>query len=309
MELKWLEDLVVLLEEKSFTRAAIRRHVTQPAFSRRIRLLEDWLGVEIADRSTKPVSILPPGQELEEEVRDLVRRFYALRNMAHTQAESRSRITFVVQHTLAMSCFPRLIRSIKKFLPDTAYRVNPANNDDCAALFFKDAEFLLCYETDNRRFDFSHSSINRIDLGKDSLVPAASARFIDGFAEIDALFDSNIPLLMYQQGGFLADVLASSCLPAVFRDYRIEVICESAFSASLKEMALADMGVAWLAKGMIENELDAGTLVSLESRLGTVELDVVLYFHAEGCSKNARHIFEIIASLGPGLMKPETPKY
>jgi len=127
MELKWLEDLVVLLEERSFTRAAARRHVTQPAFSRRIRLLEDWLGVEFADRSTKPVGILPPGIEMEEEVRDLVSRFYALRNFAHTQAESRNRITFVVQHTLAMSCFPRLIRSIKDSLPDIAYRVNPAN--------------------------------------------------------------------------------------------------------------------------------------------------------------------------------------
>ena len=56
MELKWLEDLLVLLEEKSVTRAAARRHVTQPAFSRRIRQLEQWLGVEIVDRSTKPVS-------------------------------------------------------------------------------------------------------------------------------------------------------------------------------------------------------------------------------------------------------------
>ena len=41
MDIKWFEDLLVLLEEKSFTRAAARRHVTQPAFSRRIRLLEE----------------------------------------------------------------------------------------------------------------------------------------------------------------------------------------------------------------------------------------------------------------------------
>ena len=78
MELKWLEDLVVLLEEKSFTRAAVRRHVTQPAFSRRIRLLEDWLGVGFVDRSTKPISIRPSGLALEEGVRDLAKRFYAL---------------------------------------------------------------------------------------------------------------------------------------------------------------------------------------------------------------------------------------
>jgi len=295
MELKLLEDLVTLLEEKSFTRAAVRRHVTQPAFSRRIRLLEDWLGVELADRSTKPISILPPGQEMEEEVRDLVHRFYALRNMARTQAETRDRITFVAQHTLAMSHFPLLIGSIKRYLPDTAYRVNPANNDDCEALFLKDADFLLCYETDKQRFDFSYRSVRRIELEKDLLVPVASARFIEVFDDLDTLFDGNIPLLLYQQGGFLADALANTCMPAVLRDYRIEVICESAFSASLKEMALAGLGVAWLGKGLIKKELNDNTLVSLESRLGSVDLDVVLYFREAGSSEKAKAIFNIMA--------------
>jgi hypothetical protein len=85
----------------------------------------------------------------------------------------------------------------------------------------------------NRRFDFSHHSIRRIELEKDSLVPVASARFIERYTDLDALFDTNIPLLMYQQGEFLADALVNTCLPTVLRDYRIEVICESAFSASL----------------------------------------------------------------------------
>lgn len=296
MELKWLEDLVVLLEEKSFTRAAVRRHVTQPAFSRRIRLLEDWLGVEFVNRSTKPISILPLGQAMEDEVRDLVRRFYALRNMAQTRSETSERIIFVAQHTLAMSRFPRLIQSIKEHLPETAYRVNPANNNDCEALFLKDADFLLCYETENRRFDFSHRLISRIELENDRLIPVASVRFIEQFDNLDVLFAGNLPLLMYQQDGFLSDVLVNSCLPAVLRDYRIEVICESAFSASLREMVLADMGIAWLAHGMIENQLNDGTLVSLESRLGAAELDVVLYFREDSRSDKARAIYDLLAS-------------
>jgi len=91
----------------------------------------------------------------------------------------------------------------------------------------------------------------------------------------------------------------------VLRDYRIEVICESAFSASLKEMALADMGVAWLARGMIENELNNRTLVSLEAKLGGVELDVVLYFREGGRSEEARQIFDIMQSLDSGLCESD----
>jgi len=44
MELKWLEDFVSLAETHSFSRSAELRHVTQPAFSRRIQALEAWLG-------------------------------------------------------------------------------------------------------------------------------------------------------------------------------------------------------------------------------------------------------------------------
>ena len=51
MESKWLEDFVSLAETGSFSRSAALRHVTQPAFSRRIRSLEAWLGADLIDRS------------------------------------------------------------------------------------------------------------------------------------------------------------------------------------------------------------------------------------------------------------------
>lgn len=297
MDLKGLEDLLALLEERSFTRAAKRRHVTQPAFSRRIRLLEEWLGVEIVDRSTKPVSILPAGIELEEGFRDLVTRLYALRSRLQAKSKNQDRISFVAQHTLAMSKFPRIIKDIKRQLPDTAYRVTPVNNDDCEAQFRKEGQFLLCYEAPHFEFDFSHSKIRKIFLNKDSLIPVISRDALHQYEDIQSLLAGNIPMLMYQENGFMAEVIARTCLPQVMRDYQIEVICESAFSATLKEMVLADMGVAWLAQGMIENELVSGTLIPLGTYLGIIELDVVLYYREDNHSKQAKRVFEYLLSI------------
>lgn len=294
MDLKGLEDLLALLEEQSFTRAAKRRHVTQPAFSRRIRLLEAWLGVEIVDRSTKPVSILPAGRELEEGFRDLVTRLYALRSRLQAKSKNQDRISFVAQHTLAMSRFPRLIQSIKKQLPDTAYSVTPVNNDDCEAQFRKEGQFLLCYESQHFEFDFSHSPVRKLLLNKDALIPVISRDYLDQFESVQSLLTGNIPMLMYQEGGFLADAIARTCLPRVMRDYQIEVICESGFSASLKEMVLADMGAAWLARGLIEKELSSGTLISLEAYFGITELDVVLYYREDNRSEQARRVFDYL---------------
>ena len=61
MELKWLEDFVSLAETRSFSRSAELRHITQPAFSRRIQALEAWLGTELIDRSVYSMRLTQAG--------------------------------------------------------------------------------------------------------------------------------------------------------------------------------------------------------------------------------------------------------
>jgi hypothetical protein len=59
MELDWLEDFLALVEHQHFGRAAEARNVSQPAFSRRIRLLETWLGAPLFNRDTHRVALTP----------------------------------------------------------------------------------------------------------------------------------------------------------------------------------------------------------------------------------------------------------
>ena len=50
MQLKWLEDLQALAQTRSFTRAAELCYLTQPAFGRRIKALEAWVGAPLIQR-------------------------------------------------------------------------------------------------------------------------------------------------------------------------------------------------------------------------------------------------------------------
>src|SRR4051812_36616100 len=79
MELKWLEDFVSLARTGSFSRSAEERHITQPAFSRRIQALETWLGVSLIDRSTYPTTLTSAGQEFRETAEEAVRMLYGSR--------------------------------------------------------------------------------------------------------------------------------------------------------------------------------------------------------------------------------------
>src|SRR5471030_856419 len=57
MDSNWLKDFLAVLDEGSFSRAAERRAITQPAFSRRIRALEEWVGASLFDRTTHRIRL------------------------------------------------------------------------------------------------------------------------------------------------------------------------------------------------------------------------------------------------------------
>lgn len=60
MQLEWLEDFIELARTRSLSRAAENRCGTHPAFGRRIRALEEWVGSALIERK-QPLSLAPCG--------------------------------------------------------------------------------------------------------------------------------------------------------------------------------------------------------------------------------------------------------
>jgi DNA-binding transcriptional LysR family regulator len=75
MELAWLEDFLALADCLNFSRAAERRNMTQPAFSRRVRALEGWIGVPLFDRGSHRIALTPAGLQFEPVAQDILSGF------------------------------------------------------------------------------------------------------------------------------------------------------------------------------------------------------------------------------------------
>jgi DNA-binding transcriptional LysR family regulator len=61
MELRQLRTFVTIVEELSFSRAAQRLHVAQPALSVQIKALEEELGIKLLERNSRSVRLTPEG--------------------------------------------------------------------------------------------------------------------------------------------------------------------------------------------------------------------------------------------------------
>src|SRR5213083_1747044 len=110
METKWLEDFVSLAETRSFSRSAQLRHVTQPAFSRRIQALEAWAGTDLVDRTSYPTRLTPAGETLYSQSLEMLQ----------------------APHTLAFTFFPAWVSSLREKFGPLKSRLIALNVHDAA---------------------------------------------------------------------------------------------------------------------------------------------------------------------------------
>src|SRR5690349_3817802 len=107
MDIGLLRDFVALAELGNFSRAAEARNVTQPAFSRRIRTLEGWVGVDLFHRGAQGVSLTDAGNEFRRGADELIRRIEQLREETREAGgKNVTALRFASTHALSFSFFP-----------------------------------------------------------------------------------------------------------------------------------------------------------------------------------------------------------
>lgn len=82
MNLRDLQYLVLLAEQKSFRKAAMMANVTQPTLSNQIRKLEEELGILLFERDNRNVAVTSGGEAILDEARQVLNHANAMRDIA-----------------------------------------------------------------------------------------------------------------------------------------------------------------------------------------------------------------------------------
>jgi DNA-binding transcriptional LysR family regulator len=118
-ELRHLRYFVAVAEELNFSRAAERLHMAQPPLSVAIRQLEQELGAELFQRSTREVTLTEPGRALLEGARrTLAEADRAVASAKRTAAGELGRLRLAFSWSVRFETLPALGKAFRARRPD-----------------------------------------------------------------------------------------------------------------------------------------------------------------------------------------------
>lgn len=276
MDIKLIEDLLALRLHGSFVRAAEARHVTHPAFGRRIRALEQWAGVPLVANARAPVRLTPAGESLLGEGEPLLAGLTRLRSQWRSlpAPDAGGMVVRVgTGRTLAHSLVADWLARLRPVWKGHRVEMRTAAMAEVAASFERgETDLLVCYEHPVLSIGLSGQRFRHATLASDRLLPVSR---VDASGRVRHELGSPHWIGYAQSlslGRLLGDRLAAGQgLPPP------QVICDSA--DAILELALKGVGMAWLPHSLVAQPIRQGLLKPLGGRAQQVHFEVRIYRH------------------------------
>jgi len=280
MDMQWFRDLGHLARTGHFSRAAEMSHISQPAFSRRIKALEGWAGVALVDRSRHPVSLTSPGlQLLEAGLQALDRLEAERREIQDAQAEPETYVvTFGAQHSIGWRFYPAWLQAFEESFGPIMSRLRADDLPNCIAdLMNRQIDFAIAYTSGYSSAVGHPERVDSVRIGRDALVPVCKCR-PDGTPMFDLPPGAAVQV-PYLQFGAKAPI-SEHIEPHLSRHglrRRLTVVYENSMAGALRIRARDGAGIAWLPQSLILPDLETGQLTVLGDADWRIDLEIRLY--------------------------------
>lgn len=272
MRLEWLEDIVAIAQTGSFSGAAERRNLTQSAFSRRIQQIEDSVGVELFDRSRKPVQLRATTQGHADQIEAIAAALRQLViDLRRGDRVASNRIVIASQHSLTVSLAPRIIQDIQDNAEGVYVRLRSANLDECFGLLLsRNADLAIVYGLPDSD-PFAVDYLETVSLWPDRLIPVLRP---DLAQDIMTGERAELPFVAYPREVFFGTIMAERILPGLSPGTLAVPKAETALTLAALEMAIAGVAAAWVPETLARLAISQGRITDLSPVLPACPLSV-----------------------------------
>ncbi len=274
MRLDWLEDILAIIEADSMSEAAKVRLLTQPAFSRRVKALEDLLGFQIVDRSHRPARPASALLEHEGRIRKLASGLKVLMaDLKREGAQGNNRIIIAGQHAITASLAARVVKSLVD-QRQIRVRLRSANADECyAMLLTRQVDLILTYRVADEKPGSTSDFTEELVVGSEELIPVFSATEAK-MRNWDAP-SGELPVINYPADVFLGKLFNTHILPRITPNLTILPVAETALTLAALQLCKAAVGVAWVPASLAVSEIQLGSVVDLRDVFPIAKMNLV----------------------------------
>jgi DNA-binding transcriptional LysR family regulator len=254
--------------------------MTQPAFSRRIRALEEWLGADLFDRSTQPATLTDTGQWFETIARDMLARAAKIPGEARAFNEANSSTLRIAStHALSFTFMPTWLRGLESRIEIGQVRLVSDVLQRCEAMLLESqVQFLLTHSNADVASTLDDQGYPAIVVGHDLLIPvSASKKNGASQHQLDKGTTKNpVKLLSYNPESGIGRIV-SQTQASLAESVPAASVFTAHLASVLRTMALAGKGIAWLPKTLIADDLERGVLVEAAPHAWCIEMEIKLY--------------------------------
>ncbi|WP_252313259.1 LysR family transcriptional regulator [Sinobaca sp. H24] len=245
MDIKQLRFFEELCREKSFSRASKKLHISQPALSKAIHLLEEDIGLQLLDRSTRHLFVTKEGAVIRRHAQKILRGAEDLREeVEDIKLHKKGSFTFGLPPVIGSSFFPNIIADFHTNYPEAEMNI------------IEEGSKIMEQSLLERKIDVGIAilPVNQLQF---EAVPIINRRILavaskhHPLASREKLTMNDIKqerFLMFQQGFSLYDRVREACIQS---GYEPDVLHESTQWDFLYECAMAGLGIAFLPETVV----------------------------------------------------------
>lgn len=249
-----LQVFAVVAEELHFGRAAQRLHLSQPPLSQSVRKLEEELGVQLLERTTRTVKLTAAGAELQRRIRQMaVEHEATVRHVRQAASGEAGQLTIGLTPSAAYSNVPQALFVFRQRFPGVVLDLQEMNSSEMPeALHQRRLDLALL------RPPFADADLSPLPLFSEPMVlalrrghPLASKRWVTmeqvldlplvGYARDRSRYFSQVLRQMVEAAGKPANIVQESMIPTIL------TLVEAGFGAAVVPASLARMRMDILA--------------------------------------------------------------
>ncbi|HXZ28550.1 MAG TPA: LysR family transcriptional regulator [Terriglobales bacterium] len=284
MDFDQLETFLEVARHSSFSRAAEKRFRTQPAISAQIRALEEEVGGKLFDRSGGKVALTAAGKAFQKYAEEtLERRRAMLTALAEMERVPRGEIVVGANEATCLHILPEVFAEFKKQYPGVAVSVNRAERAKILeSIIDNSVDFAVV------SLPVQDSRMTVVLIHRDELVliapPAHPLARLKAAAIEDVV---KFPLLLPKLGR------TRDAIEDLFHERHLKpnISMELDSSELLKRFVAADVGVGFIARSTVLEDVRAGVLAAVPLADAHIRRDLALVFRKDKALSRAALAF------------------